>query len=285
MLKRSLEHLDVKEDGCYIDATLGEGGHSRAILSRLTGGHLIAIDRDPQYIEIAKLKWADHRVSLYCSLFSNVDIVVNTPVDGILADLGTCTSQLTSNRGFSFQHDGPLDMRMGCNSKVTGLQVLHRYSVKSLQRMFDIYGGEKQAKLFARVIKDNLHSIVSSNDLASLLSRHNRMVQKIHPATRVFQALRVEVNNEVKELINFLQKAYSILKSGGRLVVITFNSLEDRITKKFMQSVVRQTKNEIFDSRSSHKAEWCVNKEKPNRQEIADNPGSRSAVLRCIRRV
>lgn len=227
----------------YVDCTVGLGGHAKRILEKNPRAFLIGIDRDPHALEMAEenLKDFEGRFSLYHANFSDLDEVLHmegiSQVDGFLFDLGVSMLQLRSPRGFSFQRDEPLDMRMNPEDRLTAYQVVNTYSERELERIFREYGEEPYAKRVAKaiVLARTKKPIETTGELVKIVaSVLPYKVGKIHPATRIFQAIRIEVNQELTALNTALHKTLDFLRSGGRLVVISFHSLEDRIVKNFV---------------------------------------------------
>lgn len=259
----------------YVDCTVGLGGHAKRILEKNPRAFLIGIDRDPHALEMAEenLKDFEGRFSLYHANFSDLDEVLRmegvSQVDGFLFDLGVSMLQLRSPRGFSFQRDEPLDMRMNPEDRLTAYQVVNTYSERELERIFREYGEEPYAKRVAKaiVLARTKKPIETTGELVKIVaSVLPYKVGKIHPATRIFQAIRIEVNQELTALNTALHKTLDFLRSGGRLVVISFHSLEDRIVKNFIKNNLRVlTKKPIT----------------PNMEEVRGNPASRSAKLRA----
>jgi S-adenosyl-methyltransferase MraW len=221
----------------FVDCTVGLGGHARKILEKNPEAFLIGIDRDPYALEIAKenLKEFDGRFSLYKANYSDFDLVLKEEgialVDGFLFDLGVSMYQLKSPRGFSFQRDDPLDMRMDPEDRITAYDVVNRYSEKELERIIREYGEEKKARAIAKaiVLQRSKKPIETTKELVDVILSVLKRRGKIHPATKVFQAIRIEVNRELEHLKIALEKVPTYLRSGGRLVVISFHSLEDRM--------------------------------------------------------
>ena len=237
LLEEMLEALKPAPDETIIDGAFGGGGYTRAILD--SSARVIAIDRDPDAIAAGKEIAAEYgdRLRLVEGRFSDLDTVAQAPVDGVVLDIGVSLMQLDRpDRGFSFRRDGPLDMRMA-RTGPTAADVVNGFKAGDLARIFGFYGEERHAGRIARAIEicktDNPFS--TTGDLAGLIERTvgRNPKGKIHPATRVFQALRIFVNDELGELCDALAAAERILKPGGRLVVVTFHSLEDRIVKRF----------------------------------------------------
>lgn len=246
LLVEAVAALDVKPSGVYLDATFGRGGHAQAILRHLVaGGRLLCLDRDPQAIEQARACFAaDPRVAIFLAPFSALGACADQlqpglRLDGILFDLGVSSPQLDDpDRGFSFMQDGPLDMRMNRGSSLSAADIVNEASVAELTRIFREYGEERHAGRIARAIVADRQKqpFLRTLQLAQMIARvspaHDRHK---HPATRVFQALRIRVNDELGELETALEEALARLQPHGRLVAISFHSLEDRIVKQFMR--------------------------------------------------
>ncbi|MDO6963523.1 16S rRNA (cytosine(1402)-N(4))-methyltransferase RsmH [Rhizobium alvei] len=289
MLAEVLEHLAPASGQSILDGTFGAGGYSRAILE--AGADVIALDRDPNAIAGGAALLADYpgRFQLHHSNFSELDrFAPEGGLDGVVLDIGVSSMQIDeADRGFSFQRNGPLDMRMA-QAGVSAADVVNRAKVSDLTRIFGFLGEERQAGRIARAIeKRRLEKpFETTRDLAGMIEivTPRKMTDKIHPATRVFQALRIYVNNELGELADALFAAERALKPGGRLVVVTFHSLEDRIVKRYFADRAGKA------SGSRHLPEMVRAPEifKPlSRQavaageaEAAENPRARSAKLR-----
>ena len=251
LLEPVLEGLDVRDDGLYVDGTFGRGGHSRAILDRLgDGGRLIAIDRDPAAIASApEGLTSDPRFELVRGEIAQLDRIVRTrsddgQVDGILLDLGVSSPQLDeADRGFSFLRDGPLDMRMDPDTGESASEWLARVDERELVRTLKTYGEEREARRIARAIlaaradAPITRTLTLANIVEAAVPRREK---KIHPATRTFQAIRIAVNDELGQLEAALKASVDALRRGGRLCVISFHSLEDRIVKRFMRDASRE---------------------------------------------
>lgn len=239
MLKECLEGLQLRPDGVYVDVTFGGGGHSRAIVERLTSGKLVAFDQDE---DAAKNVWEDERLIFVNQNFRHVKRYLKlyklAPVDGILADLGVSSYQIdTPERGFSTRFDGDLDMRMDTAGELTAATVLNTYSKDALQDVFSKYGEVRNSKTLAEAIVDfrdkaPLQTIADLKAVAEPLGRGN--INRY--LAQVFQALRIEVNQEMQVLEEFLADAAEVLKPGGRLVVMSYHSLEDRLVKNYMKA-------------------------------------------------
>ncbi|TAK60339.1 16S rRNA (cytosine(1402)-N(4))-methyltransferase RsmH [Methylobacter sp.] len=302
MFAEALQQLVIKKDGVYLDCTFGRGGHSQGILDILgASGRLLAFDRDLDAInsDYAQAMLKDERFKLKHCCFSELENVVASEslvgkIDGILIDLGVSSPQLDNpERGFSFLRDGPLDMRMDGNSGVTAAQWLAEVDEKELVKVLFEYGEERFARRIAHAIveKRAQSPITTTRELAKLIEDVVPIKEKHkHPATRSFQAIRIEINNELEELKAVLQQSARILKSGGQLVVISFHSLEDRIVKRFIRSESGAKYNpgklpikEVDITKGILKKAGKALKAGP--QEIAQNPRARSAVMRVAERV
>ncbi len=286
LLRESVDILTENEGKIYLDCTLGLGGHAKEILKKRKDIYLIGIDKDEEALDIAKenLKDFSDRISLYKADYRYFDIVLKSEgvekVDGILFDLGVSMYQLKSERGFSFQIDAPLDMRMDKEQTLTAYKVVNTYPERELIRILREYGEEKFAVRIAKAIVNRREKkpIETTGELVEIIMsavpefyKHGR----IHPATKTFQAIRIEVNRELESLQEALYKTPDYLSSGGRLVVISFHSLEDRIVKKFMKEKEREGIFRILTKKPIT----------PSEEEIMENPASRSAKLRASERV
>lgn len=248
-----LDGLDIKQDGCYVDGTFGRGGHSGEILQRLNAdGRLIGIDRDPDAIAAApKSLTDDPRFELIRGTCAQLEEFIGERnlvgrVDGLLFDLGVSSPQLDeARRGFSFLRDGPLDMRMDPDSGAPASDFIANVEERELIRILRKYGEEKFAPRIARAIVETraISPIQTTKELADTISNAvpaRARAQKKHPATKTFQAIRIAINGELEQLETLLKQSVSVLKTGGRLCVITFHSLEDRIVKRFMRNQSRE---------------------------------------------
>ena len=295
-----LEGLDINANGCYVDGTFGRGGHSRAILERLTAnGRLIAIDRDPQAIASApQALLSDPRFELIRGESAQLEKFIDErglrgSVDGVLLDLGVSSPQLDeAGRGFSFLRDGPLDMRMDPDAGISAADWLARVDEKELKRVLKTYGEERNAARIARAIvsaRDEapIDTTVQLADIvAAAAPAHG---QKRHPATKSFQAIRVFINGELDQLKSALEQSVNVLRRGGRLCVISFHSLEDRLVKRFIRESSRET--EQYRGMPSVPAEFrpklkAVGKlVEATAAEVAANRRARSARLRVAERL
>lgn len=300
LLHEAVGGLAIRPDGIYIDGTFGRGGHSRLILSQLgPQGRLIAIDRDPQAIaEAATID--DPRFQIVHGPFSNVqqyveELGLTGKIDGFLLDLGVSSPQLDdAERGFSFMHDGPLDMRMDPSSGFSAAEWLQKAEAEDIAWVLKTFGEERFAKRIARAIVERNQSepMTRTRELAELVAAASPVKEKHkHPATRTFQAIRIYINSELEEIERALDASLTILAPGGRLSVISFHSLEDRIVKRFIR---RQSKGpEIPDGLPLTEAQLAGGKKmltigkaiKPSEEEIAQNARSRSSVLRVAERM
>ncbi len=302
MFAEALQQLAIYKSGIYLDCTFGRGGHSKGILDQLgPEGRLLAFDRDLDAInsDYAQAMLEDKRFTLKHTPFSELENIVASEgltgqVDGILMDLGVSSPQLDNpERGFSFLRDGPLDMRMDGNSGVTAEQWLASVDEKDLVKVLFEYGEERFARRIAHaIIEKRVESpITTTRALAKLIEEAVPIKDKYkHPATRSFQAIRIEINSELDELKSALQQSARILKPNGRLVVISFHSLEDRIVKRFIRAESGAKYNpgklpikEIDITKGILKKSGKALKAEP--QEIAQNPRSRSAIMRVAERV
>jgi 16S rRNA (cytosine1402-N4)-methyltransferase len=294
-LTEVIELINVQPAGTYIDATFGRGGHSRSLLERLSSdGRLLAIDRDPEAIVSAKrLASIDPRLTVAKSPFSQLGEVaadLHGQVDGVVFDLGISSPQVDdAGRGFSFRADGPLDMRMDPESSVSAADWLHGASEKEISDVLWQYGDERRSRQIARRIVDTRKSspITTTFELASLVrSCVAYKGGRIDPATRTFQAIRLRVNDELGELQLALEAAFELLAVGGRVLVIAFHSLEDRIVKRRFRDLDRLRRVSDKSGQSISPA-FALLTSKPvmaSEAERRANPRSRSARLRALER-
>jgi len=298
LLDPAIEVLAVREAGIYVDGTFGRGGHSRALLARLGGdGRLIAFDQDPEAIESAQ-EIRDARFHIEHASFDTIDERLHARgidrVDGILLDLGVSSPQLdTAERGFSFRHDGPLDMRMDTTRGETASEWLARASERDIREVIRDYGEERYAQSIARAIvaARTQQPITRTRQLASLVASAVRTREPDKdPATRTFQALRIHVNQELARLEIALPRCIDLLAPGGRLVVISFHSLEDRIVKHAMRAAAQPSQPPMrLPLRASEMPAPLVVRParavRPDAAEVAGNPRARSAVMRWVERL
>ncbi len=302
MLEEALHHLAIKKDGIYIDGTFGRGGHSQRILEALgENGRLLAFDRDMSAIECERAKnlSQDTRFQLIHAPFSEMErfatnAELNGKIDGILLDLGVSSPQLDDqSRGFSFMNDGALDMRMDCSQGLSATEWLAQIDEKTLTHVLFDYGEERFARRIANAIVTTrlTQPIETTRQLAKLIEDTIPIREKHkHPATRSFQAIRIAINDELGELTSALEQAVKLLNHQGRLVVISFHSLEDRIVKRFMRDesgIKRDVGKLPIKEADIEKGVLNVLSKaiKPSAIEIIQNPRARSAVMRVAERV
>lgn len=302
LLKEALEALAVRQDGSYLDGTYGRGGHTDAILERLgPQGRLLAIDRDPEAVAVARDRLeSDQRVCIEQGNFAEMGAIsaaagFTDGFDGILLDLGVSSPQLDqASRGFSFSADGPLDMRMDTSQALTARDWLNATAEREMVDVFRRYGEERYARRIARALvrARNDCPIETTGQLAEIVAGAvpGREFGK-HPATRVFQAIRIRINDELQSLADGLEAAHELLRVGGRLCVISFHSLEDRVVKRFIRDRAREAeawRGLPLDSVPDHaRPTFSIASKaiKPGSEEVRLNPRSRSAVLRVAERV
>ncbi len=292
LLSEAVKILSPRENGAYLDCTFGGGGHSRAILESARC-EVYALDRDPAAAARAKALEAEYPGSFkfFPMPFSALDALPRREFDGILFDFGVSSFQLDdASRGFSFARPGPLDMRMDTNSGETALEYIERAGEAELAQVLREYGEEPRAKKIARAVAAAARDgkISTTADLARIVAEAAPSHEKIHPATRTFQALRIKVNDELGEIGRALPKAFAALKSGGVLAAISFHSLEDRIVKKFFKKMAGRPED-LFDASSVQdriKLATLITRKPaaPSDAERLANPRSRSAKLRALRK-
>jgi len=295
LLQESIQGLDIKPDGIYIDATFGRGGHSQAILGHLgQAGRLIAIDKDLEAIAFAQAHFCDDpRFTIVQGSFAKlVEIArqsdVYGRVNGILLDLGVSSPQLDNpERGFSFMKQGPLDMRMDQDQELSAARFVNKAEADEMAMVFRQYGEERFAGRIARAIVEAREQdpILTTDVLAEIVKQANPKWEKHkHPATRVFQAIRIHVNQELTDLTACLKQCIEVLATGGRLAVISFHSLEDRIVKQFMRGEEQGMRLPINLPIRSIDIKTCFKRIgkaiKPKDDEVVKNARARSAVLR-----
>ena len=299
LLEEVVEALNIRPDGKYVDGTFGRGGHSRAILARLSGkGCLLSLDRDPEAIAAGrKLQEKDPRLSVVQGNFAELERYVHEwgvveGLDGILLDLGVSSPQLDDpERGFSFMGDGPLDMRMNPSQGVSAKEWLTDAPERELTRVFWEFGEERHARRIARniVMSRQKQRLETTGQLARLIENTiGRREKKKHPATRCFQAIRIFINDEMANLAMGLDSAIRLLRPGGRLVVISFHSLEDRLVKRTIREAVRPGK--VRRNIPQHPDYKPILKPvgkaiKASETELSVNPRARSAVMRVAEKL
>ena len=296
LLKESIEALNIRPDGISVDGTLGRAGHSKEIAQRLTTGRLICIDRDGAAIDAAKERlapWLD-RVTLVRGNFSELAEILKScgvsAADGLLFDLGVSSPQLDdAARGFSYMHDAPLDMRMDTTRGQSVAEWLQEAETQQIAEVIRDFGEERFAGPIAKAIvarREAGSPVATTADLAELVAGTVKTREAgQNPATRTFQALRIFINAELEELEQALEASLRVLAPGGRLVVISFHSLEDRIVKQF----IAKHSKEVFDRRAPFAAPKpmllkALDRIKPSDAEVAANPRARSAVMRVAER-
>lgn len=299
MLDESVDMLVTDKNGLYVDGTFGRGGHTRLVLERLENGRLLGFDKDPVAIEHGKiLEQADSRFTIVQDSFANMAEHIQSTfdtnkVDGVMMDLGVSSPQIDdAERGFSFMNDGPLDMRMNPGKGMSAAQWIATVSEKDMADVMFQYGEERFSRRIAKAICEyRSHTpILTTLQLSKVVAEANPSWEKgKNPATRAFQGIRIHINNELGDLEVGLDAAADALKVGGRLVVISFHSLEDRIVKRFMK--LRAKGPELprhLPIRNAHldiKFKTIGKAIKPSQSEVSDNVRSRSAVLRVLERV
>ena len=283
LVKEVLEFLDVRPDGNYIDATLGTGGHAEELLRRLQpgSGKLLALDRDPAAVAIAqeRLRGFEEKLIVREGNFAEIEAIYAStglpPADGLLADLGVSSLQLDdAPRGFSFNLSGPLDMRMDPTSGMTAQEIVNRASEPDLADLIFKLGEERHSRRIARAIV-KARPIRITTELAQVVTRaipSRAGLHQIHPATRTFLALRLAVNRELEHLQAFLAQALRVLAPGGRLVVLSFHSLEDRLVKRAFKAWQRENQALLLNRKVV----------RPTDEETQQNPRARSAKLRAL---
>ncbi|GKW41302.1 16S rRNA (cytosine(1402)-N(4))-methyltransferase RsmH [Pectobacterium parvum] len=302
LLDEAVNGLNIRSGGIYIDGTFGRGGHSRLILSQLgPEGRLLAIDRDPQAIEAAKAI-DDPRFSIIHGPFSAMaeyvaELGLTGKIDGVLLDLGVSSPQLDDpKRGFSFMRDGPLDMRMDPTRGLSAAEWLMKAEADDIVWVLKTFGEERFAKRIARAIveRNRLDPMTRTKELAELIAAASPFREKHkHPATRSFQAIRIYINSELEEIERALEGALSVLAPQGRLSVISFHSLEDRIVKRFIRHQSRGPQvpaglpltEEQLRSQGGQTLKAVGKKLMPSEAEVAENPRARSSVLRFAERL
>jgi len=298
LLVEAVSSLKVRGNGIYLDATFGRGGHSRAIMAGLTEqGRLFTLDKDPQAIAAGMEEWSeDPRFSIVQGSFAEMDRMVQEweierNLDGILLDLGVSSPQLDDpDRGFSFRNGGPLDMRMDPTKGVSAAEWLRDTPEREMSRVFWEFGEERHARRIARSIVKvrQQQTLETTTQLAELIENTIGKRERKHPATRCFQAIRIFVNNELGDLAAGLDAAIRQLRPGGRLVVISFHSLEDRLVKRTFREAVRPGK--VRRNIPEH-PDWIPSLKlvgkavRPSEQEISANPRARSAIMRVAEKL
>jgi len=298
LLHEALTALCIRSDGIYLDCTFGRGGHSRAILAELgEGGRLVGLDRDPSAVAVARdLAEVDSRFQVVHTAFSELesalDALAISRVHGVLMDLGVSSPQLDeAERGFSFQADGPLDMRMDPTSGESAADWIARADAEQIAHVLWVFGEERFSRRIARAIVEarKIEPIVTTAQLSKIVSdAQPRKDQNKHPATRAFQAIRLFINGELSEVEQGLEAAVNRLEVGGRLAVISFHSLEDRLVKRALRDASRPPQGDpripLPDTVAKPKLKLVGKAIKAGPDELSVNPRARSAVLRIAER-
>lgn len=299
LLDKSIEMLKIREDGVYVDATLGFGGHSLEILKRIKKGFLFAFDQDMEAINYSKERLKDyHNFKIIKSNFANMRECLRneniSKVDGILFDIGVSSMQLDEDyRGFSYHNDAPLDMRMDTDREFSAYNLVNEYDYDNLVRVLRDYGEEKYASSIAKnIIKCREEKKIETTlELVEIIKKSMPMREQrdAHPARKTFQAIRIEVNHELDVLETALEEAIDLLNVGGRLCVITFHSLEDRIAKnifrKYSEVDSKFAKLPYVPEEYMPKIKIISKGITPSQEELTDNNRSRSARLRVIEKI
>ena len=298
LAEETIENLNIKPDGIYADLTLGKGGHSKRILEKLSDkGKLIAFDQDKEAIMAAKENLKDFSNVIYVNTnFENFESTLKdlniSKIDGALMDIGVSSYQIdNADRGFSYMHDGPLDMRMDVENELTAEKIVNEYSKEELTEIFSKYGEERFSKTIARNIVDyrNKQRIDTTFKLRDIVNKSVRS-KEAHPEKRVFQALRIEVNRELEVLENTIEDVVDHLNVGGRLCIITFHSLEDRIVKNKFKELEKDCTCPpglpVCVCDTVQKVKIITNKPiVAGKKELSENSRSKSAKLRVCQRV
>jgi len=286
LLEESLDFLLNDLSGSYLDLTFGRGSHSQEILNRLSpSGRLFAVDRDLEAVSYGKDNITDKRFKIFHANYSQIDLLFSgQQFNGILLDLGTCSTHLDNHsRGFSFQGEGPLDMRMDTSQGFSAASFLNESTEQEISDVIYKYGEEKASKKIAKAIVEfRNHTLIdSTSDLVKIIESVLKRTGKKHPATKTFQAIRIHVNNELEHLEIALSKLSQLLNKKGVIAVISFHSLEDRIVKNFFKPNIQSLPKDIPINNIVKENFHCIKKKvKPSAEEIKQNPRSRSAVMR-----
>lgn len=299
LLREVVESLSIKPDGTYLDLTLGRAGHASEILARLTSGTLIGVDQDIEAIEASneRLKEISSHFTLVKDNFSNVKGILDSlgikEIDGVIMDLGVSSPQFDEvERGFSYWEDAPLDMRMDQSQSLSAYEVVNTYPLDRLAKIFKEYGEDPYSqKVAQKIVKEREKGpIKTTSELVEIIKSakpESELRKKGHPARQIFQAIRIEVNDELNALGKALSDVLPYLSSGGRLLVISFHSLEDRIVKQTFKSKTTIVGNRVNGPMEENNIDYRLITKKPilpTSEEIENNPRSRSAKLRIIER-
>ncbi len=301
MLSESIDGLNIKSDGIYVDGTLGYGGHSSEILKKLTTGHLYAFDQDKDAIKDSKerlSKISDNFTIIYSNFVNMKTKLLEQgveKVDGIILDLGLSSPQIDNkDRGFTFMTEAPLDMRMDTSNPIDAKKIINTYSIEELTNIFYLYGEEKMSKTIAKkIVSERLNKeIKTTKELVKIIESAvgAKYFNKNHPERQIFQAIRIEVNSELTVLKSVLPDAIDLLNKEGRMAVISFHSLEDRIVKQIFKksSEVDELVKGLPEIPDEYKPKIkLINKKPilPSEKELSENSRSKSAKLRIIERI
>lgn len=301
MLSESIDGLNIKSDGIYVDGTLGYGGHSSEILKKITTGHLYAFDQDKDAIKDSKerlSKISDNFTIIYSNFVNMKTKLLEQgveKVDGIILDLGLSSPQIDNKeRGFTFMTDAPLDMRMDTSNPIDAKKIVNTYSIEELTNIFYLYGEEKMSKTIAKkIVSERLNKeIKTTKELVKIIESAvgAKYFNKNHPERQIFQAIRIEVNSELTVLKSVLPDAIDLLNKEGRMAVISFHSLEDRIVKQIFKkaSEVDELVKGLPEIPDEYKPKIkLINKKPilPSEKELSENSRSKSAKLRIIERI
>jgi 16S rRNA (cytosine1402-N4)-methyltransferase len=297
MFTESIDALNLKTGGIYIDATFGRGGHTQGILDKLDkSGSVIAFDQDIHAVEFAKENFNDERLTVIHSAFTHMGEILSErnlsgKIDGIMMDLGGSSPQLdNADRGFSFNSDGPLDMRMDQTSGISAAQWLENADAVEIANVIYEFGEEKKSRHIASAIKrvQQDQTITTTLQLANIIAGVVRTKKNKHPATRSFQAIRIFINQELKQLAETLEQSIDVLAPEGRLSIISFHSIEDRIVKQFIQKHSKQKQLPkglpVMNSDIQQTLFKDLGKQFASKTEVQNNKRSRSAILRVAQR-
>jgi 16S rRNA (cytosine1402-N4)-methyltransferase len=297
MFTESIDALNIKIGGIYIDATFGRGGHTQGILDRLDkSGSVIAFDQDIHAVEFAKENFNDERLTVIHSAFTHMEEILSErnlsgKIDGILMDLGVSSPQLdNADRGFSFNTDGPLDMRMDQTSGISAAQWLENADAVEIANVIYEFGEEKRSRHIASAIKryQQDKAITTTLQLANIIAGVVRTKKNKHPATRSFQAIRIFINQELKQLAETLEQSINLLAPEGQLSIISFHSIEDRIVKQFIQKHSKQKQLPkglpVMNIELEQTLFKNLGKQFASKDEVKNNKRSRSAILRVAQR-
>ena len=291
LLEESINFLVNDQDGNYIDCTFGRGGHSKEILNRISSnGYLTSFDKDPEASKFSK-NFPQNNFKMFHDSFKNLDnYFKDNSIDGILYDLGVCSTHFDNPlRGFSFNQEGPIDMRFNNKNGQPLSEWLNKATIKEISEILYNFGDEKHGTLIAKAIvkKISENSLRNTKDLANTIEEvYPEKRNKTHPATKSFQAFRIFINDELEELQKSLRGASKIIKKGGIIVTIAFQSLEDTIIKNYFRPTIKKFPKDIPINNETKKSFECIAKKiKPSNEETKKNPRSRSAIMRVFKKL